>query len=125
MRRTLSFVLILALTGLGPVPLLACGQPFLKQAGCPMPMSQSGCDQMNMNETGTEVDAPQCPSSCVLAQPLPYESQYKAPDLSLSAPLETPGPTSDIVGKEYPLPAVTADFLSPSPLQPLLCVFLI
>jgi hypothetical protein len=128
MRRTFTLALALSLAGLGPVPLSACALVFFQLAECETPSAQSLCEQMDMHQSGSQLDSVPDTSCCHIAKaPLP-ESQFEASDLTL-----LPAPTSavalDLVAesasaeKEH-LADVVQD-ISPPPLQPLLCTFLI
>jgi hypothetical protein len=80
---------------------------------------------MNMDESGTQL-APASDPSCCFISPAPIpQSQYKASGLSLAAPiavLDQPGDTPRV---EVLPPFLVVKYLSPPPLQSLLCTFLI
>src|SRR5947209_20330459 len=95
MRRSLIFGLALSLVGLGTGPLSACALLTSKLAECATPQTRSQCDQMNMDESGTQlVTAPDTSCCFVSKAPIP-ELQYKATDLSLAAPVSVLDPARD------------------------------
>jgi len=81
---------------------------------------------MNMDESGTQLVAASETSCCYLSNaPLP-ESQYKASELSLkTSPVAVLDTTWQPPPVEEERPADVTQDLSPPPLQPLLCTFLI
>jgi hypothetical protein len=123
-RRALIFGLALSLVGLGPVPLSACALVNSKLAECETPKTQSRCDQMKMDETGTQLVAASDTSCCFTSQ-APVPLQYKASDLSLAAPIAVLNPTSDTPHVQRSVPSRIVQDLSPPSLQSLLCIFLI
>jgi hypothetical protein len=124
-RRSLTFALALSLVGLGPVPLSACALLSSKLAECATPKTQSRCDQMNMDESGTQLVATSDTSCCFISKaPIP-QLQYKASGLSLAAPIAIPDPTPDTPRIQRVPPALIVQDLSPPTLQSLLCTLLI
>jgi hypothetical protein len=124
-RRSLIFTLALSLVGLGPVPLSACALLSSKLAECATPKTQSRCDQMNMDESGTQLVTALDTSCCSISKaPIP-QLQYKASDLSLAAPIAVLDSTGDTPRIQRLPPAVIVHDLSPPSLQSLLCTFLI
>lgn len=125
MRRILIFGLALSVVGLGPMPLSACALFSSKLAECATPKAQSQCDQMNMDESGTQLVAASDTSCCVVSKaPIP-QLQYKATDLSLArviAVLDLAGVTPRV---QRLAPVLIGQNLSPPTLQSLLCTFLI
>ncbi len=125
MRRILSFVIVLGLAGLGPVPLSACALLNSKLAECATPKTQSQCDQMNMDETGTQLVPASNASCCRISKaPIP-QLQCKASDLCLAVPIVVLDPTGDTPRIKHSMPVPVAQNLSPPRLQSLLCIFLI
>jgi len=125
MRRILIFGLALSLLGLGPVPLSACALLSLKLAECATPKTQSQCEQMNMDESGTQLVAASDTSCCFVSKaPIP-QLQYKASDLSLTASTAVLDPTGDTPRIQRLLPVLIAQDISPPTIQSLLCTFLI
>ena len=125
-RRGLIIALALSLAGLGPVPLSACALFSSKLVECATPKTESRCDQMNMDESGAKFAAGPDTSCCYISNaPLP-ESQYVAPELSLTAtPAVVSDATRDLPRLQGVRLADVAQNLSPPPLQSLLCTFLI
>jgi hypothetical protein len=125
MRGILIFGLALGLVGLGPVPLSGCALLSSKLTECATPKTQSQCDQMNMDESGTQLVAASDTSCCSsFKEPIP-QLQYKAVDLSLArviAVLDLAGVTPRI---QRLAPVLIGQNLSPPSLQSLLCTFLI
>jgi hypothetical protein len=124
-RRSLIFALALSLVGLGPVPLSACALLTLKLAECATPRTQSRCDQMNMDESGTRLVAVPDTSCCFSSKaPIP-RLQYKASELSVAAPVAVLDPTGDTPRIQRLPPVLIVQDLSPPTFQSLLCTFLI
>jgi hypothetical protein len=124
-RRSLIFALALSLVGLGPVPLSACALLSSKLAECATPKTQSQCDQMNMDESGTQLVAASDTSCCFISKaPIP-QLQYKASDLSLAAPIAVLDPTGDTPRIQLLPPVLIVGDLPPPTLRSLLCTFLI
>jgi len=125
MRRSVIFVLALSLVGLGPVPLSACAVLSSKLAECATPKTQSQCDQMNMDESGTQFVAAPGTSCCVASKaPIP-RLQYRASDLSLVVPIAILDPTGDSPRIQRLPSVLVVQDLSPPSVQSLLCTFLI
>lgn len=126
MRRTLTLALALGLAGWGPVPVSACALLSSLFAECATPERESCCDQMNADEGGNQlVAAAEMPCCFVSKAPLP-DSQYKAPDVSLTtAPSASPHPMGDAPGVQQMPPVLLVQDLSPPRTQSLLCIFLI
>ena len=125
MRRSVIFALALSLVGLGPASLSACALLFSKPAECATPKTQSQCDQMNMDESGTQLAAASDSSCCFISKaPIP-QLQFKVFDLSLAAPIAVLDQTGDTPRIQRLLPVLTIQDLSPPALQSLLCTFLI
>jgi hypothetical protein len=123
-RRSLIFALALSLIGLGPVPLSACALLSSKLAECATPRTQSHCDQMNMDESGTQLVAASDTSCCFISKaPIP-QLQGKASDLSLVV-LAVLDPTGDTPRIQRLLPVLIVQDISPPTIQSLLCTFLI
>ena len=126
LRRVLIFAMTLSLVGVGLVPLSACAFLFSKMTECATPKTQSQCDRMNMDESGTpSVTAPD--RSCCFNSNEPIsQSRYKASDPSLSA---TYAQASDQMGDppraQHSRSIHRTQEFSPPRLQPLLCTFLI
>jgi len=124
-RRSLIFALALSVVGLGPVPLSACALLTSKLAECATPQTRSQCDQMNMDESGTQLVAAPGTSCCFVSKaPIP-QLQYKAGDLSLAAPIAVLDPAGDTLRIQRLLPVFIVQELSPPSVQSLLCTFLI
>lgn len=124
-RRSLIFALALSLVGLGPVPLSACAVLSSKLAECATPKTQSRCDQMNMDESGTQLVTASGTSCCFISKaPIP-QLQHKVSDLSLAAPIAVLDPTGDTPRIQRLPPVLIVHDLSPPSLQSLLCTFLI
>jgi hypothetical protein len=124
-RRILILGLAWSLAGLGPVPLSACALFSSKLAECATPGIQSQCDQMNMDESGTQLVAAPNTSCCFISKTPIQQIQYKESDISLLAPDAVLGPTGD-TPRIHPLPSVLiVQNLSPPSAQSLLCTFLI
>ena len=125
MRRSVIFILALSLVGLGPVPLSACAVLSSKLAECATPKTQTQCDQMNMDESGTQFVAAPDASCCVASKaPIP-QIQYRASDLSLVVPIAILDPTGDSPRIQRLPPVLIVQDLSPPSVQSLLCTFLI
>lgn len=125
MRRSLIFALALGLIGLGPVPLSVCALLTSKLAECATPKTESRCDQMNMDESGTQLVAASDTSCCIVSKAPVPKLQYKASNLSLAAPLAVLGLTGDTPRvQRLPLVLIAQD-VSPPSVQSLLCTFLI
>src|SRR5258708_33231441 len=124
-RRALIFGLALTLLGLGMRPLSVCALFSSQLDECETPKTQSRCDQMNMDESGTQLVAASDKSCCSISQaPIP-QSQFKGSDLSLVAPIAVLNPTGDTPRIQRSLPVLIVQDLSPPSLQSLLCTFLI
>jgi hypothetical protein len=124
-RRALIFALALSLVGLGAGPLSACALFSLKPAECATPKTQSRCDRMKMDETGTQLVTASDTSCCFVSKaPIP-ELQPKAPELSLSASIAVLNPTADTPHVQRLVPRRIVQDPSPPSLQSLLCIFLI
>src|SRR6266567_5030233 len=125
MRRILSLAIVLSFAGLGPVPLSACALFSSKLAECATPKTQSRCEKMNMDESGTQLVPVSDTSCCSVSQaPIP-QSQFKGSDLSLAAPIAVLNPTGDTPRIQRLLPVLLVRDLSPPRLQSFLCIFLI
>jgi hypothetical protein len=124
-RRSLIFALALSLAGLGAVPLSACALLSSKLAECATPKTQSRCDQMNMDESGTQLVTASDTSCCSISKAPVPQSQNKASEPSLAAPIAVFDPTGDTRRIQHLLPVVIVRDLSPPSLQSLLCTFLI
>src|ERR1700693_5359016 len=126
MWRTFTFALALSLAGLGPVPLSVCALLSFQFAECETPGTQSLCDRINVHESGPQLDSVPDTSCCHITKAPLAEPQFEASDLSLLPP---PAPALDSIAaladaeKEYPIEVVKD--ISPPPIQPLLCTFLI
>ncbi len=124
-RRSLIFALALSLVGLGQVPLSACALLTSQLAECATPKTQSRCDQMDMDESGTQLVTASDTSCCFVSKaPIP-ELQPKSSALSLAAPIAVLDPTGDTPRRQRLLPVVIVHDLSPPSLQSLFCTFLI
>ncbi len=124
-RRSLIFGLALSLVGLGTGPLSACALLTSQLAECATPQTRSQCDQMNMDESGTQVVAAPDTSCCFVSKaPIP-QLQSKAADLSLAAPVSVLDPAGDTLRIQRLLPVLIVQELSPPSVQSLLCTFLI
>ena len=125
MRRLLTLALSLSLTGVGPVPLSLCAIFSSKLAECSTPKTQSSCDTMNMGDNGTRLAARY--SSCCNLDNAPVaarQHQFSQPSLTTSAAV--------IISSAWMLPRIERTwptdierYVSPPPLQSLLCTFLI
>ena|ERR1700693_2261175 len=125
MRRILIFGLALSIVGLGPVPLSACALFTSKLVECATPKTQSQCDQMNMEESGTQLVAGSDTSCCFISkEPIP-QSQYKESGLALATPFTALDPMGDIPRVQRVPSVLTVRDLSPPSLQARLCTFLI
>ena len=124
-QRPLILVLAVSLVGLGPVPLSACALLTSKLAECATPKAQSQCDQMNMNEIGTQLVAASDTSCCVVSNAPVPQLQYKASNLSLAAPIAVLDLTIETPHTRHlPLVLIVQD-ISPPSVQSLLCTLLI
>ncbi len=124
-RRSLIFGLALSLVGLGTGSLSACALLTSQLAECATPQTRSQCDQMNMDESGTQLVAAPGTSCCFVSKaPIP-QLQYKAGDLSLAAPIAVLDPAGDTLRIQRLLPVFIVQDLSPPSVQSLLCTFLI
>jgi hypothetical protein len=124
-RRSVIFALAFSLVGLGPVPLSACAFLTSKLAECATPNTQSRCDQMNMDESGTQLVAAPNTSCCFISKTPIQQIQYKAFDPSLAAPIGILDPTGDAPRIQRRRPILLVQDLSPPSVQSLLCTFLI
>jgi hypothetical protein len=124
-RRSLIFALALSLVGLGPVSLSACALRTSKLAECATPKTQSRCDQMNLDESGTQVVTASDTSCCSISNAPVPQSQNKASGLSLAAAIAVLVPTGDTPNIQRLSPVLIVHDLSPPSLQSLLCTFLI
>jgi hypothetical protein len=124
-RRSLIFALALSLVGLGPVSLSACALRTSKLAECATPKTQSRCDQMNLDESGTQVVTASDTSCCSISNAPVPQSQNKASGLSLAAAIAVLDPTGDTPNIQRLSPVLIVHDLSPPSLQSLLCTFLI
>jgi hypothetical protein len=125
MRRILIFGLVLSVVGLGPMPLSACALFSSQLAECTTPKTQSQCDGMNMDESGTQLVAASDASCCFISKAPISELQYKASDPSLVAAVSILGPTGDTLRIQRLLPVLIVQDLSPPRLQSFLCILLI
>ncbi len=124
-RRSLIFGLALSLAGLGTGSLSACALLTSQLAECATPQTRSQCDQMNMDESGTQLVAAPDTSCCLVSKaPIP-QLQSKAADLSLAAPDSVLDPAGDTLRIQRLLPVLIVQELSPPSVQSLLCTFLI
>ena len=124
-RRSLIFVLAMALTGLGPVPLSACAMFSGRMAECATPATAKDCDHMDMETGGPRLAPPLNDSCCHLRFPGSVRQQNSS-DLSRSTiavmvldTISTPAYQQRVHFFE-----VLGD-PSPPPLQSVLCIFLI
>jgi hypothetical protein len=124
-RRTLIFALALSLVGLGTGPLSACALFSSQPAECATPNTQSQCDKMNMDESGTQLVPAPDTSCCSISQAPISQSQFKGSDLSLAVPVTVLDPTGDAPFIRPLQHVAIVQYLSPPPLQSLLCIFLI
>src|SRR6266571_1324842 len=115
-RRSLIFGLALSPVGLGTGPLSACALLTSQLAECATPQTQPQCDQMNMDESGTQLVAAPDTSCCLVS---------KAPDLSPAAPVPVLDPAGDTLRIQRLQPVLIVEDLSPPSVQSLLCTFLI
>jgi hypothetical protein len=124
LRRSLILALALGLVGLGPVPFSVCSLLSSKLAECATPKTQTRCDQMDMQESGTRLVAAPDTSCCFTSNaPSP---EYKASTLTLLAP---PVLASDAMAgtprAQYSRPLYRVQNLASARLQSFLCTFLI
>jgi hypothetical protein len=80
---------------------------------------------MNMDESGTQLVAASDTSCCSISKAPVPQSQNKASELSLAAPIEVLDPMGDTPRIQLLPPVLIAHDLSPPSLQSLLCTFLI
>ncbi len=110
------------------MPLSACALFSARPAECATPETQTRCDQMDMQQNGTQLAAASDTSCCFVSKapaPVP-ESQYKASDLSLaSTATVVPDPLGNMPRVRHLQPVVLVQNLSPPRLQSILCTFLI
>jgi hypothetical protein len=124
-RRSLVFALALGLLGLGPVPLSVCALLSSKLAECEAPKTQSQCNQMSMDESGTQLVAASDTSCCFISKAPTPQLQSKASDISLDAPIAVLDSTGDASGIQRLLAVFIVQDLSPPSFQSFLCTFLI
>jgi|SRR5690242_1564625 len=125
MRRMLTLVLSVSLTGVGPVPLSLCAIFSSKLAECSTPTAQSPCDSMNMGESGTAVVAPTGPCCNLDNAPVATrQHQFAQPLLTNSVALPVLSAVT-LPGIERTWPNHIEESVSPPPLQSLLCTFLV
>ena len=106
-------------------PLSACALFSLQLAECATAKTQSQCNQMNMDESGTQLVSAPGTSCCSISQaPIP-QSQFKGTDLSLAARIEVLDPIGDTPRIQQLPPALIVQDVSPPSVQSLLCTFLI
>jgi hypothetical protein len=121
----LIFVMALALTGLGPVPLSACALFSGRMAECATPASAPTCDHAGMKTSGSRLAVP-LHGSCCHSMPPASVRQQNSSDFSLPA---IPVKLLDAISTfTYPQKECSFDTLadpSPPPLQSVLCIFLI
>jgi hypothetical protein len=123
-RRVLIFALALSLAGLGLCPPSTCAMHSSKMGECATPETQSQCDQMSMDESGTQfLSAPDRSCCSISKAPIP-ESRYRASDFS-SAPQVHFDPTDNAPRTQRPVAVFVTHSSSPPSLQSLLCTFLI
>ncbi len=124
-RRSLIFVMAMALTGLGPVPLSACAMFSGRMAECATPATAKTCDHMDMETSGSGPASPLNDSCCHLQSPGSVRQQNSS-DFSLPAiPVKVLDAISTLA---YPQRERSFEVLgdpSPPPLQSVLCIFLI
>ncbi len=126
MRRILSFVVALGLAGIGPLPVSACALVYSQASECATPQTETRCERMGMDQAeGPSVSA-SSKTCCVLSKaPLP-DAQSGSKGMAVA-------PASAAISNVFvATPAVRSTWshdllpsLSPPPLQPLLCTFLI
>jgi len=125
MRRSLIFVMALALTGLGPVPLSACALFSGRMAECATPATASTCDHMHMGTSGSRLAAPLNDSCCHSVPPASVR-QPNSSDLSLPAiPVKVLDGISTFTYPQKKLSFHTLAAPWTPPLQSVLCIFLI
>ena len=125
MRRLLTLALSLSLTGVGPLPLSLCAIFSSKLAECATPKTPSPCDTMNMGDNGTSLTAPNGPCCSLDNAPVAArQHQFSQPSLTTSAVV--------MVSSAWMLPRIERTwpteierYISPPPLESLLCTFLI
>ena len=125
-KRLLISALVLGLTILAPGPTSLCALASSFVTECASPDTQTQCDQMDMGAPSGPVLAAQTASCCSMTQaPLPqarHELSSPAPEPA-SASL-APLSAETVILKNQTLVEVPKE-LSPPPLQPVLCTFLI
>lgn len=124
-RRSFIFALALGLAAVGPVSFCECAPLSSKLPECATSKTQSRCNHMNMDESGTRLVAASDRSCCNVSKaPIP-QSQYKESDFSMAAPAAALDATAEVPRSQPFLPAQIVQDLSPPPLRSLLCTFLI
>jgi len=126
MRRILSFLVALGVAGLGPLPISACALVYAQPSECATPQTETRCERMGMDQAeGPSVSA-SSKTCCALSKaPLP-DAQSGSAGMALATALAS---ASNVF---VAIPVVQSTWshdllpdLSPPPLQPLLCTFLI
>jgi len=92
---------------------------------CATPKTESRCDQMKMDESGSQLVAASDTSCCVVSKaPIP-QLQSKASGLSIAARPAVLDPTGGTPLIQQLPPVLNVQDLSPPSVQSLLCTFLI
>jgi hypothetical protein len=131
MRRILSFVVALGLTGLGSLPVSACALAHSRPSDCVTPQTKTDCERMAMGqpeEPGAKVSAGS-KTCCVVSEAPAPEARTWAGSLSVAAALAL---VSSIFVPALPFEIswsrvvnVVNKGSSPPALQSVLCTFLI
>lgn len=125
LRRILIFAITATLAAVGLAPLSMCAFLTSQMAECATPKTQSECDQMNMEESGTRLVAGSDTSCCLISNAPIAQSQYKESGLFLATPIAALDPMGNTPRNQREPLVLTVRDLSPPPLQSRLCTFLI
>ena len=125
MRLLLIFGLVLALVGMGPVPLSACAFITSQMAECKTPETQTTCDKMGMAEDGPQLAASSNGSCCFLSKAPSPEVRQKVTDYFQATTISHLERGVDDSLPQLLAPVFVGQDFSPPSVNSLLCTFLI
>ncbi len=128
MRRILSLLVALGLTGIGSLPVSACALVNSQASECAAPQTKTDCERMGMDEAEkppvTVSNASK--TCCAIAQaPLPEAQTWPGSFVVADSPALTSGVVDATQSRESAWSRDIARNSSPPPLQSFLCTFLI
>lgn len=128
MRRILSLLVVFGVAGLGPLPVSACALVYSQPGECTTSQTETVCERMGMEQADSpSVKISATNKSCCIVSEAPQpEAQSPAGQLAVAAiPAVTSGTIAAPSAVASTWTAYLSPDLSPPPLQPFLCTFLI